>query len=172
MELDYHMEALDCLERVSALPETTTEDYLPEMADCLVKMNDYDKAQQCFFEMKYHNPDSPIAARGIIWCSFQMKLYEKARTHSNLFLERNESLTQQDYIVAGHIEWADGNWAGALAHYQHGIRLFIAKHSGKDIGEEWNFIHKDRETLQQHGITPSDMMLMYDILSAELDHTD
>ena len=172
MELDYHMEALDCLERISALPGTTTEDYLPEMADCLVKVRDYDKAQQCFFEMKYHNPDSPIAARGIIWCSFQMKLYEKARTHSNLFLERNESLTQQDYIVAGHIEWADGNWSGALTHYQQGIRLFIAKHSSKNVGEEWNFIQKDCETLQQHGITPSDMMLMYDILSAELDHTD
>ena len=130
------------------------------------------RPQQCFFEMKYHNPDSPIATRGIIWCSFQMKLYEKARTHSNLFLERNESLTRQDYIVAGHIEWADGNWSGALTHYQQGIRLFIAKHSSKNVGEEWNFIQKDRETLQQHGITPSDMMLMYDILSAELDHTD
>ena len=49
MELDYHMEALDCLERISALPGTTTEDYLPEMADCLVKMNDYDKATAMLF---------------------------------------------------------------------------------------------------------------------------
>lgn len=172
MELNYNMEALDCLERISALPESATEDYLPQMADCLVKMKNYDKAQQCFFEMKYHNPVSPAATRGIIWCSFQMKQYEKARTHSCQFLERNENLTQQDHIVAGHIEWADGNWADALAHYQQGIRHFIAKHSSKNVGEEWNFIHKDRETLQQHGITPSDMMLMYDILSAELDHNN
>lgn len=165
IELGFHMEALECLERIAALPErVATDNYLPDMAECHLKLKDYENAQQCYFEMKYHNQDTALASRGIIWCAFQMKQYQKARGHSQQFLEQNEELVMRDHIIAGHIEWADGKWAKALSHYQKGIKMAMDTHSDKHNGDEWNFIKDDWQILKEHGITKPDMMLMHDIL--------
>lgn len=165
-KLKYYPEALDCLTRIAAQAESKLEDHLPESANCHLQLKAYDKALQCFFEMKYHNLNPLTASRGIIWCTFQLKQYEKARAHSAQLFQQNRNLTQRDHIVAGHIEWAAGNWQEALTHYQSSIKLYIANHLGNKIEKAWDFIEDDRHMLRTHGITTEDMMLMSDIISS------
>lgn len=165
-QLNYHNEALDCLKRLEELGQTDYSSLLLEKARCLLSLNAYEEALQCFFEMKYRHMNEPEATRGIILCAFRSRQYQKARQYAQQFLESGTEPTHADYIVAGHIEWADGNWQKALEHYQEAIRHFISDNpEKKNIGDEWKFFEKDRHMLQEHGISQADIMLMYDLLS-------
>lgn len=164
MKMGYHREAIECLEQISVLPQSQPEDYLEDLAECHRKVGAYDKALQCFFELKYHNPDSIAAWRGIVRCALQLKQYGKAQAHARQIIGESGEATPEDHVMAGHVEWAAGDWRQALAHYRSAIALHATLKT-EDSNANWEFILRDREILEPHGITPSDMMLMSDMLS-------
>jgi len=149
-------EALKYYQRYEALE---SEDLGIQMSigHCYLEMRNYDAALKYYYKVDYLDSKSTKAWRPIAWCSFLTGKYDQARNYYNKIIDSHPNM--QDYLNAGHTEWALQNIKKALTYYQKAVEV------------ESNDFHKFREQFNLDipdlliaGIEESEIPLMLDQL--------
>ncbi|WP_085536241.1 tetratricopeptide repeat protein [Massilibacteroides vaginae] len=134
---------------------------LSSIGHCYLELKDYNEALKYYYKVDYLDNKSHKTWRPIAWCSFLIGKYDQARNYYKKIME--ESASSQDYLNAGHTEWALQNLKGALAFYKEAIRL----ESG-DINRFKELFYEDKEDLLVAGIEEEEFPLMLDQLMYSL----
>ena len=128
---------------------------LLHIGHCYLEQQQYDEALKYYFKVEYLDPSNTKARRGVAWCSFVVGKYDQARTvYRKLIADHPQP---EDYLNAGHTEWAMRNIKGAVAHYQQAI-------AGEDFQTFTTHFDADRPALLRAGITPDEVAMMLDEL--------
>ena len=107
--------------------------------------------------MDYLDSKSHKAWRPIAWCSFLTGKYDQARNYYKKIIAHQPS--EQDWLNAGHTEWALQNIKGALYCYEEAVRK--ANGGFQAFLELFN---QDIPDLLIAGIDLSEVPLMLDLL--------
>lgn len=129
---------------------------------CHLELKDYNEALKCFFKVDYLDSKSHKAWRPIAWCSFLTGKYDQARNYYKKIL--NNQPNAQDFLNAGHTEWALQNIKGALAHYQQAVQIENGNFS--KFQEQFN---QDIPDLLIAGIEEAEVALMLDQLRYKIE---
>lgn len=129
---------------------------------CHLELKDYNEALKCFFKVDYLDSKSHKAWRPIAWCSFLTGKYDQARNYYKKIL--NNQPNAQDFLNAGHTEWALQNIKGALAHYQQAVQIENGNFS--KFQEQFN---QDIPDLLIAGIEETEVALMLDQLRYKIE---
>ena len=124
---------------------------------CHLELKDYNEALKCFFKVDYLDSKSHKAWRPIAWCSFLTGKYDQARNYYKKIIAHQPS--EQDWLNAGHTEWALQNIKGALHCYEEAVRK--ANGGFQAFLELFN---QDIPDLLIAGIDLSEVPLMLDLL--------
>lgn len=124
---------------------------------CHLELKDYSEALKCFFKVDYLDSKSHKAWRPIAWCSFLTGKYDQARNYYKKIIAHQPS--EQDWLNAGHTEWALQNIKGALYCYEEAVRK--ANGGFQAFLELFN---QDIPDLLIAGIDLSEVPLMLDLL--------
>ena len=140
---------------------------LLHIGHCYLEQKMYDEALKYYFKVDYLDPTNAKGGRGVAWCSFVLRKYDQARaTYRKLLADRPQP---EDYLNAGHTEWASGHVKEAYAYY-------LQAAAGKDFGFFANLFDADRSALIRAGIDLEEIALMRDemqfVLPAEEMHPD
>lgn len=128
---------------------------------CYLELKNYSEALKCFFKVDYMDSNSK-AWRPIAWCSFLTGKYDQARNYYKRILA--DQPNTQDFLNAGHTEWALQNIKGAIEFYRQAV--------GKENGDFYKFreeFNQDIPDLIVAGIEDSEISLMMDQLRYVLD---
>jgi len=134
---------------------------LSSIGHCYLELKDYNEALKYYYKVDYLDSNSHKTWRPIAWCSFLIGKYDQARSYYKKIIE--ESASSQDYLNAGHTEWALQNLKGALAYYKESIRL----ESG-NVNRFKELFYDDKEDLLVAGIEEDEFPLMLDQLMYSL----
>jgi tetratricopeptide (TPR) repeat protein len=126
---------------------------------CYLDLKTYDEALKYYFKADYIDTKSHKAWRPIAWCSFLLGKFEQAQNYYAKIIE-NSSPDAQDYMNAGHTEWALHNIKGAIAFYRQALQA--ADNNYDDFRKE--FIH-DLPDLAASGIAADEIPLVLDKLA-------
>lgn len=128
--------------------------YTYGLGGCLMEQNNFHEALQCFYKMDLVEDNNVKAWRGIAWCNFMLDKLEQAEQYYNklICLQPNSN----DWLNAGHVAWCNGNIKSAIERYQ--------KAAGHDFPLFRTLYLKDRDLMQQKGISNTDYLLMLDLL--------
>ncbi|WP_293670145.1 CDC27 family protein [uncultured Parabacteroides sp.] len=129
---------------------------------CHLELKDYNEALKCFFKVDYLDSKSHKAWRPIAWCSFLTGKYDQARNYYKKILDNQPNA--QDFLNAGHTEWALQNIKGALAHYQQAVQIENGNFS--KFQEQFN---QDIPDLLIAGIEEAEVALMLDQLRYKIE---
>lgn len=88
---------------------------------CYLEMKEYDQALKYYFKVDYLDHKNTKAWRPIAWCSFLTGKYDQARNYYHKIIEAHPTL--QDYLNAGHTEWALQNIKNALYNYKQAVKM-------------------------------------------------
>lgn len=88
---------------------------------CHLELKDYNEALKYYFKVDYLDNKSNKAWRPIAWCSFLTGKYDQARNYYKKILDKQPNM--QDFLNAGHTEWALQNIKGALAFYKKAVKM-------------------------------------------------
>lgn len=87
---------------------------------CYLELKMYEEALKCYFKVDYLDSTSHKAWRPIAWCSFLTGKFDQARNYYTKI--ESEQPKMQDYLNAGHTEWAMQNIAAALHKYRLAVK--------------------------------------------------
>ncbi len=87
---------------------------------CYLELKMYEEALKCYFKVDYLDSKSHKAWRPIAWCSFLTGKFEQAQNYYAKI--ESERPKMQDYLNAGHTEWAMQQTATALQKYQLAVK--------------------------------------------------
>ncbi|MDR2469749.1 MAG: tetratricopeptide repeat protein [Tannerella sp.] len=102
--------------------EQISPDSIPALlciGHCYLELKNYDDALKYYFKASYLEPKNPRVQRAVAWCSFLAGKYEQARNYYRKILDGQPQ--EQDYLNAGHTEWALRNISAALTFYASAI---------------------------------------------------
>ena len=114
-----------------------------------------------YFKVDYLDNKSTKAWRPIAWCSFLTGKYDQARNYYKKIMDNQPNT--QDFLNAGHTEWALQNIKGALAFYKKAVE----KESG-DFSKFQEQFNQDIPDLLVAGIEEAEVPLMMDQLRYSL----
>lgn len=86
---------------------------------CHLELKNYNEALKYYFKVDYLDNKSTKAWRPIAWCSFLTGKYDQARNYYKKIMDNQPNT--QDFLNAGHTEWALQNIKGALAFYKKAV---------------------------------------------------
>jgi len=124
---------------------------------CHLELKDYKEALKYYFKVEYLDNKSHKAWRPIAWCSFLTGKYEQARNYYHKITTSQPNM--QDYLNAGHTEWALQNMQGAIDYYKQAVRI-----EEGDFTKFREHFMQDTPDLMTAGIAESDIPLMLDQL--------
>lgn len=124
---------------------------------CHLDLRHYDEALKYFFKVDYLSGGNPKTWRPIAWCSFLNGRYDQASDYYRKIID--EGANAQDYLNAGHTEWAKGNMRGAVDHYAKAV----AKENG-DFSRFLELFNADIADLNAAGIENEEIPLLLDEL--------
>ena len=130
---------------------------LLSIGSCYLEMKNYSEALKYYFKVDYIDQDSDKAQRPIAWCSFLINKYDQARNYYNKILSHQPGY--QDYINAGHTEWALQNIKGALDLYSKSIKA-----ANLDYQKFKTEFENDIPELTAAGIDKNEIPIMLDKL--------
>ncbi|MDR1402217.1 MAG: tetratricopeptide repeat protein [Tannerellaceae bacterium] len=87
---------------------------------CYLELKNYNEALKYYFKVEYLDNKSHKAWRPIAWCSFLTGKYGQARRYYDKIMTNYPGM--QDYLNAGHTEWALQNRKGAINRYIQAIQ--------------------------------------------------
>ena len=151
---------LACLKKLEAMNPDNAR-LISETGFCLIQLGRYEEAAQRFYELEYKGERVLSSWRAIAWCSFKTGRLEQAEKYYKKLL-REEKVTWEDCLNAGHTAWCDGRTADAIPRYRQYMELH--KKQKKNAQAVLSPFDEDREELVRHGIDPLDIDLMRDIL--------
>lgn len=128
---------------------------------CHLELKNYSEALKYYFKVDYLDSKSTKALRPIAWCSFLTGKYDQARNYYRKIMDTQPNT--QDYLNAGHTEWALQNIQAALGFYLRAVRR-----------EEGNFLrfqeqfNQDIPDLLAAGIEEEELPMMLDQLRYSL----
>lgn len=130
---------------------------------CYLELKNYQEALTCYFKVEFLDQKSTKSWRAIAWCSFLTKKYEQAqRYYSKIIQETNA--TPQDFLNAGHTEWALHDMKNAIELYLKSVRV--------DNGSIDKFIdsfRKDIPELISAGINADEIPIILDQIRYKLE---
>ena len=129
---------------------------------CHLELKNYNEALKYYFKVDYLEANSPKAWRPIAWCSFLTGKYDQARNYYKKIMDNKP--TTQDFLNAGHTEWALQNIKGALAYYKKSVQ----NENGNFLKFQEQF-NQDIPDLLVAGIEDAEVPLMLDQLRYSLD---
>ena len=129
---------------------------------CYLELKNYNEALKYYYKVDYLDAKSHKAWRPIAWCSFLTGKYDQARNYYNKIIDFKPET--QDFLNAGHTEWALQNIKNAINLYKQAIQ------------SEKNNFSKFREQFMQDvpdlvvaGIEEEEVALMLDQLRYALE---
>lgn len=128
---------------------------------CHLELKDYNEALKYFYKVDYLDTKSHRAWRPIAWCSFLTGKYDQARNYYKKILGERPGM--QDYLNAGHTEWALQNMDKAVEYYQKALQ----EEKG-DWTKFWEQFKQDIPDLKNAGIEQDEIPLMLDELRYRL----
>ncbi|WP_165154062.1 lipopolysaccharide assembly protein LapB [Parabacteroides sp. ZJ-118] len=131
---------------------------------CHLELKQYKEALKYYFKVDYLDNKSTRAWRPIAWCSFLTGKYDQARNYYKKILDNQPDT--QDFLNAGHTEWALQHIKGALAFYKKAVE----KESG-DFSKFQEQFNQDIPDLLAAGIEEAEVPLMLDQLRYSLSDT-
>ena len=111
--------ALDYYLRLEKL-ESENLSVLLNIGACYLEMKKYADALKYYYKVDYLDHDKGKAWRPIAWCSFLAGKFENAQKYYSKTLKSNPDY--QDYINAGHTEWALRQLQQAFDYYLKSIQ--------------------------------------------------
>lgn len=129
---------------------------------CHLELKNYTEALKYFFKVDYLDGKSHKAWRPIAWCSFLTGKYDQARNYYKKILDNQP--TMQDFLNAGHTEWALQHMKEALAFYRQAVEA-----EGGDFLKFQEQFNQDIPDLIVAGIEPAEVPLVLDQLRYLLD---
>ncbi len=129
---------------------------------CHLELKDYNEALRYYFKVDYLDNKSTKAWRPIAWCSFLTGKYDQARNYYRKIMDKQPDT--QDFLNAGHTEWALQNVKGALALYRKAVEK-----EGGDFPKFQEQFNQDIPDLLVAGIEEAEVPLMLDQLRYSLD---
>jgi tetratricopeptide (TPR) repeat protein len=134
------------------------------IGNCLLSMKEYTEALKYYFKVDYLDSKNHRAWRPIAWCSFITGKYDQAQNYyKKILAEKPEA---QDYLNAGHTEWALRNLHAAVSDYAE-----AARNCGDGYPEFEKLLLQDLPELKAAGIHENDVQLMLDSVSFSLSGT-
>ncbi|MDR3260874.1 MAG: hypothetical protein LBT78_03470, partial [Tannerella sp.] len=130
---------------------------LIHMGHCYMELKNYSEALKYYFKADYLEPESHKAGRAIAWCSFLTGKYDQARHYYKKI--GNHQPQTQDFLNAGHTEWALQNIRKALVCYQSAVQA-----EAGDFEKFLTLFRQDIPDLILAGIEPSEIPLLLDQL--------
>ena len=122
---------------------------------CYLELRNFTEALKYFYKVDYLDNQSTKAWRPIAWCSFLTGKYDQARNYYRKILANKP--TTQDYLNAGHTEWALQQLKQAVHYYVEAVRC--------EQGHFDRFLEafgQDIPDLKQAGIEEEEIPLMLD----------
>ncbi|MDR1200232.1 MAG: hypothetical protein LBL58_01195 [Tannerellaceae bacterium] len=124
---------------------------------CYLELKDYNEALKYYFKVEYLDNKSHKAWRPIAWCSFLTGKYEQAHNYYTKIMDNHPMM--QDYLNAGHTEWALLNRKGAIGYYLQAIQT-----ENGDFNKFKEQFMQDTPDLVAAGIEEEEVPLMLDQL--------
>lgn len=131
---------------------------------CLLEQKEYSEALKYYFKVDYLDSNGSKAWRPIAWISFLTGRYDQARNYYRKILDNQPNM--QDYLNAGHTEWALQNLKEALGYYKKSIE--------SEFGDFYKFheqFTQDIPDLLVAGVEESEIPLILDQLKYMLEGT-
>lgn len=130
---------------------------------CYLEMRDYEEALKYYFKVDYLDSKSNKAWRPIAWCSFLTGRYDQALNYYKKIMDNHPVM--QDYLNAGHTEWALQHIKSALEYYKMAVEM----ESG-DFHKFRDQFNQDIPDLLVAGIEENEIPLMLDQLRYMLEN--
>ncbi|MCL1943141.1 MAG: tetratricopeptide repeat protein [Candidatus Azobacteroides sp.] len=159
-QLNHPEKALEYYRRMEQIqPENLTVQL--NLGHCLFELKRYDEALKYYFKVEYLDEKRQKALRPIAWCSFLSgKLKQAQKYFTTILLNKPDA---QDYMNAGHAEWAAGNRKRAIQLYLQSIRK-----NENNIDRFMEDFEKDIPDLETGGIRKDEIYPMLDQLQYEI----
>ena len=135
---------------------------LMNIGHCYLEQKNYHEALKYYFKVDYISPDNGKAQRAVAWCSFLIGKYDQARNYYRKIIDGQQPQAQ-DFLNAGHTEWAVQNMKGALERYKQSVA------AAGDFKAFQELLKEDIPDLIRAGIKPSEMPLLMDQLRYSLE---
>ncbi|MDH6534554.1 hypothetical protein D0T51_05630 [Parabacteroides sp. 52] len=148
--------ALEYYQRYEALQP---EDLSTQMSigHSYLEMKNYEEALKYYFKVDYLDSKSNKAWRPIAWCSFLTGRYDQALNYYKKIVETHPVM--QDYLNAGHTEWALQHIKSALGYYKKAVEM-----EAGDFHKFQEQFNQDIPDLLMAGIEETEIPLMLDQL--------
>lgn len=159
---DKQLEA--ALRLVEISPENVN--YLTTAAIALIETEKYEEALKHLFHLDYMQTDNIVFKTCIETCALHLKKFDIAMRYNQAVLAHTEYKDRYiEYMTAGHLQFAQGNWKEALANYKEykAQAEELNKKENRKIDPEKEFLTSSK-ILKELGITPSDIRLMHDMI--------
>ena len=159
---DKQLEA--ALRLVEISPENVN--YLTTAAIALIETEKYEESLKHLFHLDYMQTDNIVFKTCIETCALHLKKFDIAMRYNQAVLAHTEYKDRYiEYMTAGHLQFAQGNWKEALANYKEykAQAEELNKKENRKINPEKEFLTSSK-ILKELGITPSDIRLMHDMI--------
>lgn len=163
-KLGQHQERLACLLELKTLTKKETK-VTAELGLCLIQTKQYKEAVQYFYQLELAEKKLIPSQRSIAWCNFKMQNYEQALKYYKKIFKTPGASSWEDYMNAGHCAWLMGDVPTALTFYNQYIQRYL-----NDDAKRTHALlpfDNDFDELLEHGISPKQIQLMHDLISAK-----
>lgn len=124
---------------------------------CYLELKNYSEALKYYYKVDYLDAKNHKTWRPIAWCSFLTGKYDQARNYYKKILAAQPEA--EDYLNAGHTEWALQNIKGAISFYKQAIQK-----ENNDFSKFREQFMQDIPDLTLAGIEETEVPLMLDQL--------
>lgn len=157
------------LETVLKLIELNPQNgnYLTTAAIVLIETEQYEQALKYLFQLDYMEADNLVFKTCIETCALHLRKFDLAMRYNQAILDHTDYKDRYiEYLTAGHVHFAMGNWKEALASYKRykAEAEELNKTENRRIDPEKEFLISSK-ILKELGISPSDIRLMHDMIN-------
>ena len=141
--------------------------YLTTAAIVLIETEQYEQALKYLFQLDYMEADNLVFKTCIETCALHLRKFDLAMRYNQAILEHTDYKDRYiEYLTAGHVHFAMGNWKEALASYKRykAEAEELNKTENRRIDPEKEFLISSK-ILKELGISPSDIRLMHDMIN-------
>lgn len=141
--------------------------YLTVAATVLIEMEEYEEALKYLFKLDYMQENNIVFKTCIETCALHLRKFDLALRYNKTILESTDYEDRYiEYLTAGHVHFAMGNWKEALSSYKkykaHAEEL--NKKENRKVDPDKEFLLSSK-ILKELGISPSDIRLMHDMIN-------